>query len=271
MLNRVSLFLIAALWVTMNILLWRAEYGRDKTVGSAVSVAMVWRKMLTAPDNSSLVVLRHGKSVGFCRWATEIIQSPAATTGGDELLPEDMVRRPAGYRVELDGNALVAEITNHLRYDFAITLTPAQAWRDMSLNLSYRHNAFVIRSVAAEQTVWLKMSGADDNYERRFAFAELQDPRALLGEFDYSLPLLPFAGPYLPQPAATNAPPQLGVTWAAHEDWLKLGRTPTRVYRLQTRLLDRFDFVIIVSRAGEILRAELPGGVILVNDRLSGM
>ena len=271
MFNRVIFFLIAAFWVVMNLLLWRAEYGREKTVGSAVPVAMVWRKMLSAPDNSSLLILRRGRSVGFCRWATEIIRSPAVTAGGDEALPEDMVRRLADYRVELDGSALVTEFTNHLRFDFSTTLTPGQAWRDLSLRLGYRHNAFVVRSVAAEQTVRLTVSSADDNYERSFAFAGLQNPRALLDEFDLPLPLLSLAGSYLPPPAATNAPPSLGVTWTANEDWLMLGHTPTRVYRLQTRLLDRFALVIIVSRAGEILRAELPGEWVLVNDRLSGM
>jgi hypothetical protein len=42
-----------------------------------------------------------------------------------------------------------------------------------------------------------------------------------------------------------------------------------RVYRLQARLLDRYQIVVVVSRVGEILRVELPNGLLLVNEALS--
>jgi hypothetical protein len=34
--------------------------------------------------------------------------------------------------------------------------------------------------------------------------------------------------------------------------------------------LDRFNIVVFVSRAGEILRVELPEGITLANDQLGG-
>jgi len=42
-----------------------------------------------------------------------------------------------------------------------------------------------------------------------------------------------------------------------------------QVYRLHTRLLDRYEINIMVSRAGEILRVDLPGDYRVVNDRLA--
>ena len=271
MINRVSFVLIAAFWVVMNVLLWRSEYGANRAGGSTVPAATVWNKMLTAPDSSSLVILRHGKSVGFCRWATEDLAAPAGKTGADELSSQDMVRESAGYRINFDGSAALAEFTNRLHFDFGVTLDPGQNWREVSLRLGLRHNTCLIQSAAADRTLQVKMSGDDGDYDRVFKFSDLQNPAALLEDFDLPPALTLLAGPYLPATSATNAPPQLGVTWVAREDWLKLGHTPTRIYRLQTRLLDRFDFVILVSRAGEILRAELPGDVVLVNDRLNGM
>jgi hypothetical protein len=41
-----------------------------------------------------------------------------------------------------------------------------------------------------------------------------------------------------------------------------------RAYRLKTRILDRYDIVIFVSRVGEILRVELPDEIVLTNDQL---
>ena len=60
----------------------------------------------------------------------------------------------------------------------------------------------------------------------------------------------------------------LGLRWTARKDWLQIGSSKTRVYRLQARLLDRYQAVVMVSRVGEILRVELPGEVTLVNDAL---
>jgi hypothetical protein len=47
-----------------------------------------------------------------------------------------------------------------------------------------------------------------------------------------------------------------------------VGREPLRVYRLESRILDKHVVTIFVSRAGEILRAELPGDVTLVLEQL---
>jgi hypothetical protein len=58
------------------------------------------------------------------------------------------------------------------------------------------------------------------------------------------------------------------VKWEACEDHLRIGHTDVPVYRLQTRLLDRFVVTIFVSRVGEILRVELPYDVVLKNDQL---
>ena len=63
----------------------------------------------------------------------------------------------------------------------------------------------------------------------------------------------------------------LGLQWAARNDWLKIGHAQVRVYRLQARLLDRYQIVVVVSRVGEILRVELPNGLLLVNEALSNL
>jgi hypothetical protein len=265
--QRVAFLLIAAFWVTMNVLLWRAEYGRHNDLGSAVPPAMVWQKMLTAPDNSSLVILRNGKNAGFGRWATEITEAKSAASG----LPEDMVGQATGYRITLDGNVTLPEATNHLRFDFNVLLAKDQAWREVGASFLLRRNTCIIHSAAADRTVQLKLDGPDGGFEREFSFAELQNPQALLREFSSPLPFNLPGGLALPAGSSAGAPPDLGLTWDAHDAWLNLGHTPTRVYRLSAGVLDRYQIVILVSHVGEILRAELPDGYVLLNDRLAGI
>jgi len=93
-------------------------------------------------------------------------------------------------------------------------------------------------------------------------------PRKLLEELSGPLPLAllgPIAG--LQQPNALS----LGLDWEARNDWLTIGHSQVRIYRLQARLLDRYQAVVIVSRVGEIMRVELPNGLLLVNEALTNL
>jgi hypothetical protein len=56
--------------------------------------------------------------------------------------------------------------------------------------------------------------------------------------------------------------------WQARHDSVRMGHSAVRAYRLESRILDRYSVVLFVSRVGEILRAELPDEIILVNDAL---
>ena len=68
MFNRLYFPLITLFWIVMNVLLWRAEFGGGREFGSAVSTEVVWQKILTAPDDSTLEISLNGKKIGYCRW-----------------------------------------------------------------------------------------------------------------------------------------------------------------------------------------------------------
>src|SRR6267143_7113541 len=99
MFARIVFLLIALLWVTMNVLLWRAEYGVRDNAGSAVPVKMVWRKILTAPDSSSLSIYQRGEKIGFCHWVTGVGE---AFSKLDEAPPEGMAGKIANCRIQFD-------------------------------------------------------------------------------------------------------------------------------------------------------------------------
>ena len=266
MIPRVTFLSIAAFWVAMNLLLWRSEYG-SRGSGIPVPVDLVWRKVLTAPDTSSLTVYQDGQKTGFCEFSTSVEQA-MAVLDEDKPPPEGIVAR-AGYQIRFDGNVSVGEYTNRLTFDGRIQFSSSRAWRELNLKLSSHGAAVEIHSAATNQTIHLKITGDGAVIERDFTFADLQNPNTLLHTFagDFGGGLLGD----LDLPAVPQTPTALAssLRWEAHHDRLRVGREPVSAYRLETRVLDH-PIVIYVSTLGEILRVELPGGMTAVLDQLGG-
>jgi len=262
MMSRVSFVVIAVFWVTMNVLLWRQEYGSHGN-DEPVPAALVWRKILTAPDASSLSIYQDGERSGFCEFSTSV-ETEMAKLDEDRPPPEGVVTR-AGYQIRLNGNTSLGDFTNRLRFDGRLSFSSSRQWRELYLKLSSHTAAVEIHSLATNQTVQLKITNEGGVIERELAFAELADPNAVLRELAgnfgggflgvLDLPVLPQESPALSQP----------VVWEAHRDRLKIGNEPVSVYRLETHMLD-YSIVIYASTLGEILRVELPAGFIATLD-----
>jgi hypothetical protein len=265
MIPRLTFLSIAAFWVAMNALLWRAEYGSHGT-GVSVPVDLVWRKILTAPDASSLTVFQDGKKTGFCEFSTSVEQAMAALDE-DKLPPEGIVAR-AGYQIRFEGNVSLGEFTNRLNFNGRLQFSSSRAWRELDLKLSSRQATVEIHSVAADQAVHLKIASAGAVIEHDFTFADLQNPGALLRVFGENFGGGPLGG--LDWPAVPSAPAALAgnLRWEAHHERLMLGRDPVSAYRLETRVLDQ-PVVIDVSTLGEIMRVQLPGGLSATLDEWS--
>ena len=263
MIPRLTFLSITAFWIAMNLLLWRSEYGSHGT-GVPVPVDLVWRKILTAPDVSSLTVFQDGHKNGFCQFSTSVEQAMAALDE-DKLPPEGIVAR-AGYKIQFDGNVSLGEFTNRLNFAGRLQFSSGRAWRELNLKLSSRVATVEIHSVAADQTVHLKITSDGAVIEHDFTFADLQNPNALLREFGGSFQDGPLGG--LAWPAIPQTPVALAgnLHWEAHHERLMLGREPVSAYRLETRVLDQ-PVVIDVSTLGEILRVELPGGITATIDQ----
>jgi hypothetical protein len=266
MLARAAFILIALFWLTMSVLLWRAEFGSRAGAGSVVPAGLVWQKVLTAPDSSSLVIARHGKRIGMCHWITGVAEQWSEIS--DENLPTGIPAKVRGYRLRLEGSALLTGITNQVRFELALRLDQRRAWEELRARVSVRPFSCEAHSLAAEKTVRLKADTGNGRFEWSLKFADLQNPSLLAREL-----FGPFAGgvldglelPVLPSDA--RMAPEL--SWEARETELRIGHAPVKVYRLQTRWLDRWSVTLFVSRVGEILRVELPDGLELANDQLT--
>jgi hypothetical protein len=267
--SRLAFWLIAIFWLTMGVLLWRAEFGGGAARGAAVPVNMVWQKILTAPDNSSLEIRQGTNRIGLCRWSANLGQEQATGARFIEDQPEGMVKTLSSYTLDLDGNFTQAELGGRVRFGCALVLATNHAWQEFHLRLNLRPDAYAVHARAATEKVRLLIDDENGHADTSYTFAELRNPQKLLR--DIGGPLLPATVAALGVPLSTNQLSGLSAAlqWEAHQDWLQLGRTRLRTYRLNGRLLDRFEVVVHVSPVGEILRVELPGKILLVNEAVS--
>ncbi len=265
MIPRGAFILVAAFWVAMNVLLWRAEYG-SRNSGIPVPLDFVCRKILTAPDASSLSVYQDGQKMGFCEFSTSI-QQEMANLDVDNPPPEGLVAR-AGYQIRLTGNVAFGDFTNRVRLDGRVEFSPRCEWRELDLKFSTHYAAVEIHSLATNQTMSVQITSDGLTILHVFNFADLQNPNTLLralGENSDGGFLSGFNLPALPPATAMLAE---SIPWEARRDRLMVGRESVSAYRLETRVLDHL-IVIHVSTLGEILRVELPGGITATLDEWS--
>jgi len=256
MISRLTFSVVAIFWVVMNVLLWRAEYGAQS--GSIiVPVDLVWRKILTAPDASSLSIYQNDERTGFCEFSTSVEQE-MAQLDEDRPPPEGLVAR-AGYSAHLSGNLGLGSFTNRVKFDGRVQFNSHRDLRELILKVTFRQGVLEIHASATNQNVHLKFVSDGAALERNFTFADLQDPnrlvRALAGDLgggafeNLDLPVLPKSSAL-----AQN------IHWTATRDRLMVGREPVPAYRLETSVLNH-PVIIYASTLGEILRVELPGNL----------
>lgn len=266
MLNRLAFAFILLFWLVMNVLLWRSEFKGQNELGSDLPVEVVWKRILTAPDDSALEISFQEKKIGYCRWRANIGEELATGKApSDESPPEGMIEKLSGYTIDVEGNLIWLESGARFRFEFHAGFTAAHRWKDFNIRISIRPRTLEIQGSAASDSLKLTMTDGEAKTERRLRYSELEDPASLLREFGFpAAENLGGAWSSLVDPKDVT----LGLQWTARKDWLQIGNSKMRIYRLQARLLDRFQAVVIVSRVGEILRIELPGEVRLVNDAL---
>jgi hypothetical protein len=271
MFSRIAFLLIALFWVTMNFLLWRSEYGGPSHQGGVVPAEVVWRKIITSPDNSSLDILHQGKKAGYARWAVnERHDSGPGLVGG--LPVNGPADRPQGYRLDLEGNVVPDTNTGRIYFDLSLELDTNRDWQKLMLRITLGKSSVMIRSRAADQTVHIITDDDGNRLDRTMTFAELENPEALAGSLALPLPvpLDALGASEMSRTTPGLSLSALGLDWEARSDWINIGHTAARAYRLQTRLLDKWQIVIMISPVGEILRVELPGGWVLASDQTTG-
>jgi len=271
MTRAICLIVITGFFVTMNVLLWRSEFGTNHQFGATLPAEGVWEKVLTAPDNSFLSIRYHGKRIGNCHWSPSVGQERSNRLMVEEAVPEGMIETPTSYNLELNGNVSVDD--TKVRFSLDLALTTNQTWRSMQLHLSLRPTTLDIQASAVEQAIHIRMDDGQEHTARTLKFADLRQPDKVLKELGG--PIFPALAtslgltPALVSSSSSN--PSLGLKWKAHYDRLQVGGDSMRVIRLTARLLDRYQISFLVSPVGEILRIELPDDIVFMNDALANL
>jgi len=193
---------------------------------------------------------------------------PTVKKSADDFGPEGRVAAPVDYSVDIgDGNLLWGEPALYYRFNFGARFSTNHSWREVSFRLAQKRSSIEVRADAAKESLLLRALNEDSEWKRELTFTDLRSPEKLFAELaGGSLPttlLLGALGGAAAPARLSNL--QLGLNWEARNDWIKVGHSNLRCYRLQARLLERHRVTVFVSRVGEILRAELPDEVTLVN------
>lgn len=278
--RRLAFLAITAFFLTMNVLLWRSEF-RPQGEGTPVPLASVWQRILRAPDDSDLEIFHQKKKIGHLRWAANAGETATTNTApADDNLQEGMVRKVGGYTIDiLDGRLDLGEARRRVRFTMNTTFSTNHQWQAFGVQLIQRPLSLDLAASATNETVTVSFRDGDESTSRTFTFAQLRDPKALSQSVVGPVPLGLLTGGLLGGLAEEGGGAELaalpalrklslGLQWDARQDWLKVGSAKLRCYRLQTRLLEKHQAVIYVSRVGEILRVELPDGYVLQNTRM---
>lgn len=271
--QRIFLLAVTGFWVTMNVLLWRSEFRDDSEGGSAIPVQAVWERMLRAPDDSVLEVYHKKQRLGSFRWAANIQETLATgRTASEDPGIEGMVKQPTGYSIDITEGLLdVGRGQKSVRFTASTAFVTNHNWLAFTLQVMQRPNSVSLSANAASNTLAVAVIAGGEQHQREFKFDQLREPERLLGEFGGTgpLPLELLTGSLL-NGMGLGQLRQLAPTlrWEARNDWMKIGHSRLRVFRVQARLFDKHHVVVHVSRVGEILKVELPDEVVMLNTRL---
>lgn len=274
---KIYFLLVTAFFVTMNVLLWRSEFGARGRLGTSLPPKAVWEKVLTSPDNSFLEIRHKGVKIGRAHWTASINEAPVASLlDTEDVPPEGMVKTVTGYGLDCDGTVSLEDLSR-VRFVCTIKFNTNQAWQEIVVKISIKPFIWEIHSSAVTETLRFIAEDDEGRREQRYLFSELQSPEKIAKAFGGPLMPAMLAISGLPMNQSLESKPahpsklSLGLGWEARNDWLKVGRTPIRVYRTEAKLFDRFRAVLFVSPVGEILRVELPDDVVLMNEALMSL
>lgn len=271
--SRIAIVVTATFWIAMMTLLWRSEFGDRRPFGASVPVATVWNRILTAPDASTLEIRRGTNQIGQCQLRADIGQavSSLAYDEFDESL-EGMISQVTYYRLDLDGTLFLPELSHRARFGFMIKLDTNRVWQEFLLNINFRPDIYELSGNAVEQRVRIHVDAGGDKFDRSFHLSELRNPQRILTEIGGpALPLLLGMMGAGSTTTSTNLFDAIGMKWEAENDSLLMGRSSVRVFRISTTVLGRYHANLYVSPVGEVLRAELPNNIVLLNNSVPAL
>lgn len=263
MAGRIWLGAITLFWAVMSVLLWRAELGGGRETVASIPFETVFDRVLSAADQSTLLLTHHGDKIGQIRWMPSVIEAtPPVVPSPEADLPEGMIKTASGYRLDVEANLYSQEPEGRWRITSHIDFSTNRLWTSFSIRLNQRPTSWEISAKAGDEAVHLRTEDGRAVSEQTFTAKDLTSFGPMLTPVFALLPkgILPKGSPLDPKSV------QLGLKWTASNDWLKLGGSRIRVYKVRAKMLDRYEVAAYFGRSGELLKITLPDTLQLVNE-----
>jgi len=260
------LLLAAGLFcIVMNVLLWRMEFS-GRQLGAEVPMETVLRRVLNSPEIAHLDIVqrRDWKRLGSFEWMMLVDED--APDGGPEV--EGMIRKVRGYTLDISqGNLLVHQ--KQVKFGLRTTFDPKRQWTSLNLTVQIPPRGRVsLNSRREEGTVDLDFALGSFNLKRELSFAQLgklETLAALPAELTGDPRLAEAARQLTGSPDQSLAGARTRDTARAYYDWLPGIRHRLRVFRVNWTPAEGYTMVFYISLQGEILRVELPRGIVIRN------
>jgi hypothetical protein len=270
--QRRILFILFTFWAFMSYRLWMVEYA-GQSLGAAVDIQVVWKKMLNAQDEAKLQIVdeRTSKLLGALEWMPNVVRD----MNGSRSSVEGMVEKVYEYTLDIRrGRLYAANSREDLIYDFHLSFSPFPENRWKSLQLGVQREvkevnyAFAVNAQTTNDFMNLSVEIGDLQQNSDVPYTDLKEPEKLI-ETGFKL-----AG--IPDIAASGATlivknllkskelqiPQLNfeidLPRQAHIDLLPGVRSRVKVYRLDIPVVENMLIKVYVNIIGEILRVEIP-------------
>ncbi len=280
MLRRLLFLSVTLFWLVMNYLLWQRDFRAADIAGSDVPLDVVWERMVRAADDSFLYIYKNKKQVGDLRWSTELVQLIQTNQAGEVIdtgfLADGMVREAANYQVEINGGRIMlGKPYGQVRYEFSSSFSTNNTWEFFEFSFRQKEKLLQFHANRTNELLAATFIAGDVNMKRELTFEQLKDPQQIATALIGPMPMATFAGGLMSGLSGPSHPGvdmfhmvKLGLRWEARQDWLKIGHSKLRTYRVSLNLPEGEELAIYVSRSGEVLRVMMPGGYELRNRRL---
>jgi len=269
--QRVILIILFSFWAFMSYRLWQVEYA-GQSLGAAVDIRMVWKKMLSSQDKAQLQIVdeRSGQLLGALEWEPMVVSDASRS-----IQVEGMVEKVREYSLDISrGRIYASDPREDVIYDFHLNLSPFpdHHWTNIQLSFEREFNEinyeFDIDAASTNNFLGLSVSIGELKEKVEIPFSDLKEPAKLVGT------ALKIAG--VPDLAANgitlmiknllsskdlqmrsltfeiNLPPQANI------DLLPGVRSRIKVYRIDIPVVDDMLVKVYVNTLGEILRVEIP-------------
>jgi len=269
MASRIALITSALFWVVMNGLLWQAEWGDRFASGSDLSPALVWQKILDSPDSSVLSIRHQGRSIGSFEWHPSILESSRSNAPGGAAASaiEGMVSAPAGHQLRVSTRFFGSDSPlDRWMVLGNVEFSPTNSWERISIRVDQRPKSWEIQAESGSDEIRMTYEEGRRRFEQTFRTRDTAALQLMLAPYLGALP-----SGLIPENALSRPETLMrSVSVEARSDWMQIGRSRVRVYRLTARLPGQLEATAFISRAGELLKIQLPDRIQLVNEAIVG-